>query len=465
MSDGSRGDGGTGDGGTGEDGTGDGEAELESSLRKELRHRLRPLTGIVPRGQERAVTPLELLYDLTYVIAFAAAAEELTAAVAEGHAASGVGAYLFAIFAVGWAWLNFTWYTSAYGNDDALFRVATIVQMVGVVVLIFGLPQSFHDAAEGLSPNNLLVVVGYVVMRVPLMLLWLRAARHDEEHRKSAIAYAITIAIAQTGWLLIAIVPMPALVAVLALIALVLAEMAARVVIENGLGWTPWNASHIAERFGLLTLICLGEVVAATVRAVAVLTEEQGWSVAAVMIAASGLVLAAGLWWAYYLVPSGVILRRWPERVFAWRYTHLPLFAAIPAVGAGLRLAAEALEGGELSLLQIAVALVVPVASVIVLVFVLWSVLVRSWDLTHLPLLVVTLVPLAAAVVVAAIASEGSPFDPEHLGDLGALVVVIGLVALSVVVEVVGHELVGYPHTVRALERQARGSLPQFMRE
>ena len=316
------------------------DEELRAELRHQLRHRIRPLTGLVPAGEERRATPLELLYDLTYVIAFGAAAEELAAAVAGGHLGAGVGAYLFAIFAVGWAWLNFTWYTSAYGNDDALFRVATLVQMVGALILVFGLPQSFEDAVEGHSPNNLLLVVGYLVMRVPLIALWLRAAVHDPAHRRTTCAYAITIAVAQLGWLLTAVIPMPTTVAVAALVLLVAAEMTARVVIENVLGWTPWDAGHIAERFGLLTLITLGEIVFATTRTVGVLTQDQGWSLGAVVIATSGLVLAAGLWWAYFLVPSGVLLRLWPARVFAWRYTHLLLFAAIPAVGSGLRVAA-----------------------------------------------------------------------------------------------------------------------------
>jgi low temperature requirement protein LtrA len=432
------------------------DAQLRSELMHDLRHRLRPLTNIVPNGRSRTVTPLELLYDLTYVIAFGAAAEELAAAIAEGHTAAGVGAYLFAIFAVGWSWLNFTWYASAYGNDDALFRVATIVQMVGALILVFGLPQSFHDAAEGHNPNNLLIAIGYLVMRVPLILLWLRAARDDEKHRRSTLAYAVTVSVAQLGWLLTAIIPMPALVAVLALAVLVGIEMVVRVLIEKRIGRTPWDPRHIAERFGLLTLIALGEVVAATTRTVVVLTQEQGWSVGAVMIAASGLVLVAGLWWAYYLVPSGVILSRWPERVFAWRYTHLLVWAAIPAVGAGLRLAAEALEGSELTLLAVAIALVVPVGAVIVLVFALWSILMRSYDLSHIPLLAVTLVPLAAAIVVAMIADADAPFDAERASDLAALVTVIALVALSVVVEVVGHEIVGFPHTMRVLERLTR---------
>ena len=439
----------------------DDDAQLRSELREELRHRLRPLTNIVPKGRARQVTPLELLYDLIYVVAFGAAAEELAATIAEGHVGAGIGAYLFAIFAVGWAWLNFTWYASAYGNDDAVFRVATIVQMVGALILVFGLPQSFHDAADGHNPNNLLIAVGYLVMRVPLILLWLRAARADPAHRRSSIAYAVTVALAQLGWLLTAIIPMPALVAVVALAVLVGIEMVVRVLIEKRLGRTPWEPHHIAERFGLLTLIALGEVVAATTRTVIVLTQEQGWSVGAVMIAASGLVLAAGLWWAYYLVPSSVILSRWPERVYAWRYAHLLVWAAIPAVGAGLRLSAEALEGSELTLLGIAVALVVPVGSVIVVVFLLWSILMRSYDLTHIPLLVATVVPLAVAIVVAVLAGTDAPFDAHDESDLTALVAVIALVALSAVVEVVGHEIVGFSHTVRALERPGRRSVAE----
>jgi hypothetical protein len=103
------------------------------------------------------------VYDLTYVIAFSAAAEQLAHRLSEGEVAPALGAYLFAIFTITWAWMNFTWFTSAYGTDDALLRVATIVQMIGVVVLIFGLPVSFTATAEGGSPNNALLVIGYVV--------------------------------------------------------------------------------------------------------------------------------------------------------------------------------------------------------------------------------------------------------------------------------------------------------------
>jgi len=309
-------------------------ATLRTLLRTDLYHRLRPMSGRDPEERGRSATPVELLYDLTYVIAFAAAAEELAHGVSLGHLWPALGAYAFAIFAVTWAWMNFTWFASAYGNDDAMFRVATLVQMIGVVILIFGLPVSFEAAAHGESPNNMLMVLGYVVMRVPLIALWLRAARQDPAHRRIDTAYAVTIAIAQVAWVLSAIAGLTTVVTVAILVLLATAEMVVPIILERRLGRPPWNAGHVAERFSLLTLIVLGEVIAATTSAVTALTGEDGWSPAAVAITASGLVLATAFWWAYFLIPSRIILERWPERTYAWRYAHLPIFGAIAAVGA-----------------------------------------------------------------------------------------------------------------------------------
>lgn len=424
---------------------------LRSELRHDLQHRATPMTGRDPRERGRTTTPLELLYDLTYVIAFGAAAEQLADLVGHGHVAPALGAYAFAIFSVSWAWMNFTWFASAYGNDDAVFRVATIVQMVGVVVLTFGLPLSFAHTAEGGSPNNALLVVGYVVMRVPLVALWLRAARDDPARRRTAVAYAVVIAVAQAGWVLAAVAGLSRTPTVVALVALALAELAAPVVLERRLGAAPWNAGHIAERFSLLTLMTIGEVVAATTSAVGALEQEQGWSVAAVVLVSCGLLLAAGLWWAYFQIPSRAVLERFPERTFAWRYAHLPIFGGIAAVGGGLRVAAVAVEEEGLSVLQIALALALPLAAVVLMVFVTWSVLMHSYDWTHVPLMVAALVPLAGAVALGA-SRSGEPIELTTAGDVTALVAVVALVTCCVVVEVVGHEVVGYRHTVRALD-------------
>lgn len=424
--------------------------DFSQQLRSELRHRLRPLTGRDPDERGRTTTPLELLYDLTYVVAFAAASDQLAEQLSHGDIWPALGAYVFAVWAVSWAWLNFTWFASAYGNDDVLLRLATIVQMIGVIVLTYGLPVSFAAAAHGESPNNLLMVVGYIVMRVPQIVLWLRAAMQDGAHRKNAVSFVIIISVAQVGWVLTAVLPLPVPVTVCLLVVLALAEMIAPVIAAKRYGYSPWNAGHIAERFALLTLITIGEVIAGTTAAVGALTQEQGWTTEAVLLAASGLIIAASVWWSYFLVPSRLVLERRPERTFAWRYAHLALFGSIAAIGAGLHLTTIAVEHGGVSLLGIALALAVPLATTVALIFLVWSVLMRSFDATHLPLLALTLAPLAAAVIVGALVRPGEAVDFEAPGSLTALSVVVGLVALGALIEVVGHERVGYRHTLRA---------------
>ena len=108
--------------------------------------------------------------------------------------------------------------------------------MVGVLIFIFGLPVSFDDAAHGESPNNALLVVGYVIMRVPLVVLWLRAAREDPDHRRTSIAYAAVITVAQVGWVLTTLPGLPTGATIAALVVLAAAEMVAPVVIERRLG-------------------------------------------------------------------------------------------------------------------------------------------------------------------------------------------------------------------------------------
>ncbi|GAA1440502.1 low temperature requirement protein A [Leifsonia poae] len=412
------------------------------------------MSGRDPTERGRSVTPLELLYDLTYVVAFAAASDQLAEQLARGDVWRAIGAFVFAVWAVSWAWFNFTWFTSAYGTDDVVFRLATIVQMIGVIVLTYGLPVSFESAAHGGSPNNLLLVIGYIIMRIPLIALWASAAVQDPRHRKSSLAYVWIISIAQVGWLLTAILPLPTVPTVIALVVLALAEMTAPIAAARRFGHAPWNAGHIAERFGLLTLITIGEVIAGTTAAVGALIQAKDWSPEAVMIAASGLVIAAAVWWTYFLVPSRTVLEERPERLFAWRNAHFPLFGSIAAIGAGLHLTTIAVQHGGVSLFGIALSLTVPLAITVVLIFLIWSVLMRSFDLTtHLPLLLATLAPLCAAVVVGLLVNPGEPLDLSQPGALTALSTVIGLAALGAVVEVVGHELVGYEHTLRAWER------------
>ena len=141
-----------------------------------VKARLAQMDGRDPHEHGRVSTPLELLFDLTFAIAFATAAEHLAKLVAQGHVEAGLMAFAFAMFAICWAWVNFSWFASAYDTDDWAFRLMTMVQMVGVLILALGLPRMFASIDKGVRPDNGIMVGGYVIMRVALVAQWLRAA-------------------------------------------------------------------------------------------------------------------------------------------------------------------------------------------------------------------------------------------------------------------------------------------------
>src|SRR5262245_15721868 len=163
-------------------------------------HRLARMAGRNPDQSHRVATPLELLFDLTFVIGFGAAASQLAHALADGHTVSGIAAFGLVMFAICWAWINYSWFSSAYDTDDWAFRLATFVQMIGVIVLSLGVPRAVASIGHGKRLDIDVIALGYVIMRLAMVFLWLRAAREDPPRRKTCLTYAITILAAQIGW-------------------------------------------------------------------------------------------------------------------------------------------------------------------------------------------------------------------------------------------------------------------------
>jgi low temperature requirement protein LtrA len=412
-----------------------------------LDHRLRRMTGRDPDENHRAATPLELFFDLTFVIAFGAAANEFAHYVAEGHVAAGLTGFAFAVFAVTWAWINYSWFASAFDTDDWLFRVATFVQMVGVIILTLGLPPMFASIDHGETLDNGIMVAGYIVMRVAMLALWIRVIVTDPAHRPAATTYAVTIAIAQLGWIWVLVAELPIGIVFLATIPLYLIELCGPILAERGKGGTPWHPGHIAERYGLLTIITLGEVVLGTVTATSTLVAEIGWSLDAVVIVFSGTALAFGVWWIYFAVPSGFALRYARGRSFAWGYGHLVVFGAIAAMGAGLHVAALHAAGHSvLSDVGVIATIAVPLLVLWVAIFVLFSLIVKAVDTFHVPLFILSVLAIAAAVVAV---------------GLGASVTVgIAILVLSPLIVIVGYETVGHRHELMLLERLQANAAP-----
>src|SRR5215211_4752782 len=167
--------------------TGHQRPSLDSAMAVFPVHRRTRMGGRDPQESHRAATPLELLFDLTFVVAFGLAADELAHLVAGGHVRAGITGFVFAAFAISWAWINFSWFASAYDTDDWIFRLATMVQMLGVLVFALGLPDLFASLVEGDHVDNRVMVAGYIVMRIALVFQWLRAARQDPERRAACL--------------------------------------------------------------------------------------------------------------------------------------------------------------------------------------------------------------------------------------------------------------------------------------
>ncbi|XAS71899.1 low temperature requirement protein A [Micrococcaceae bacterium Sec5.1] len=304
-----------------------------------LRHALSRMGGRDPHEKHRTATPLELFFDLTFVIAFGVAGSQFAHAVAEAHFWPGLLAFAFAMFATIWAWINFTWFASAYDTDDWVFRVVTMVQMVGVLILAMGIEPLFHSIIEGKHVDNVAMVLGYIIMRVALIFQWLRAARQDPARRETCLRYAKYVAVVQVGWVGVLLIDASVATTFLMAAPLFILEMAAPYFAERNIR-TPWHAHHIAERYGLLAIIALGECLIGAIETLRAIVALHGWTLDAALVGLSGTGLAFALWWIYFILPSGPALHVQRHRSWIFGYGHLPLFAAIAATGAGLHVAA-----------------------------------------------------------------------------------------------------------------------------
>jgi low temperature requirement protein LtrA len=203
----------------------------------------------------------------------------------------------------------------------------------------------------------------------------------------------------------------------------------------------------VAERYGLLAIIALGEGVFGTVAVVGGLVEHQGWTPEAVLIVFAGLGLTFGLWWVYFMQPAGAVLSKHRERSWVWGYSHVALYASIAATGAGLHVAAYVIEGeAVVGVLGAVVAVAVPVLVFVLALFAIYTWLVRSFDPLHIGLVLGTAVMLVIAIVAAASGAS--------------LAFCLVLTTLAPAVVVVGYETVGHRHAAAALERALRGSEP-----
>jgi low temperature requirement protein LtrA len=370
-----------------------------------------------PDEPHRASTPLELFFDLTFVVAVAQASNTMHHLLVDGHAGDGLVAFPLVFFGIWWAWMNFTWFASAYDPDDAAYRVTVLVQMAGVLVFAAGVPRLLEDLDLGVT------VAGYVIMRIGAVTQWLRAAAQDPDRRPGTLRYAMGIASCQAGWVALAAVA-PDSWLVPGFVALALVELAVPVWAERRAP-TNWHPGHIGERYGLFTLLVLGESVLSATAAMETALDEGGPFGDLVTTAVGGFLVVAGMWWVYFDQPVGRLLSRAREafssldetQSFVWGYGHYLVFASAATVGVGLAVAVDQAVGrSTLTDLEAALTLTVPVTVYLLTVWLL------HWRYKTPGLFRVVACPVTATLVLASSWSG----EPALLTGLAVAALVVG---------------------------------------
>lgn len=371
---------------------------------------LQPMRQRPADEPHRTATTLELLYDLSLVVAFSVNGVQLAEAIAHGHLLQGLAAFGFVHICATLAWLSYTWIASGFDTDDWAVRLSVACQMLGILILATGVPPVYSGFIDGWHLGSKSIVGGYVVMRLSLVVLWLRVMRANPGQARTYRRQILWLVLAQAFWVL-GTAGQPS---ALRLAAVSLVGLGIEIGVPTYLGLRrtvlPWHPHHLAERFGLLTIVTLGELVLGTSIAVAALYEQRGWSADTVTVLVSGLSIAFGFWWVYFSVPTGQALARGPQTVLSLSLLHLPIYAALVAAGAGLHVAALWIEGHSLTSSTGAVAAIaLPLAAAkIILEAVNALAACRSVD--RLRGLTSLLAPLALLAGALALAAAGASF-------------------------------------------------------
>ena len=280
------------------------------------------------RPEERRITFLELFYDLVYVVIIA----ELSHALAGNISLAGIGTFVFLFVIVWWAWFNGAMYHDLHGNNDIRTRVFTFLQMITVAAMAVFAHNAMGEGSIGFA-------LSYAAFHLILTWLWWRTGVYDLNHRPLSRPYSSTFLITSLLFIVSILIPAPwrfvlwvlALLVDLALLFLLWTNRNAAM--QEEINRVELISPSAVERFGLFTIIVLGEVIVGVVSGVA---EHPHLSWLAGGSAFLGMLIAIGLWWVYFDFVSGRQPIPRTSKRLAWIYLHLPVTMGIAAVGASI---------------------------------------------------------------------------------------------------------------------------------
>ncbi|GAB1541179.1 low temperature requirement protein A [Scytonema sp. NUACC21] len=275
-------------------------------------------------GDNGHATWLELFYDLVFVVAVSQVAHNLS----KDISLSGFFGFVFLFMPIWWAWIGTTFYANRFDIDDIGHRLLIGVQMIAIAALAVNIHHGLDESSTGFA-------LSYAAGRAVLVIEYLRAARHIPLARPLATRYAQGFAIAAAFWVLSIFIPAPLRFGFWALGLIVdFATPLTAKYLQLGLAH---HLEHLPERFGLFTIIVLGEAIIAVVNGLS----NQTWDGKSAIAAVFGFSIAFSLWWIYFENIGSSALRSVSTTgktgVYQiWLYGHLPLVIGLAATGVGV---------------------------------------------------------------------------------------------------------------------------------
>lgn len=303
----------------------------ESNENSTSKNRPRLLT-IGNNEGERHASWLELFFDLVFVLAVAQIAQILV----KHPDAAGTLKFIALFIPIWWTWIGFTFYSDRFESDETIYRVSIFAGMFAVAVLSMTLAKSFTPQGD------FSFVVCYVAVRLVLIALYARSAYHVPIARSMSLRFITGFSIAVAVWLISLLLPPPYHYAFWAIAVLV--ELATPFLNVKNLQILPIDFEHIPERFGLFTIIVLGEAVVATATGVS----GTDWNFSALTAAFLGFAMAAAIWWINFdFVEDSAIRADSLLPRFIYLYGHFFIVASIVAIGIGVEHAVMETGAGE----------------------------------------------------------------------------------------------------------------------
>ncbi|MFL6475067.1 MAG: low temperature requirement protein A [Nitrososphaera sp.] len=275
--------------------------------------------------KERHFTWLDAFYDLIVAIIVFELSRELNEDVSVFGFLSFVALSVPAV----WSWVGVTFYSTRFATDDLAHRLLMLLQIAATAFMAV----SVHD---GLGENSRWFALSYAIMRVILVIEYLRTRRHVPDARELTTRYSIGYSIAAAIWFVSVFVPLPFRL-FLWILGMAI-DIGTPLLLPRRLSVQfPPNVHHLPERLGFLTIIVLGISILGVVNGIA----AHNWTVPSIISAGLGLGIAFSLWWIYFDTVDGSEIRALRENkqigiYLTWLYIHFPLIIGFTAFGVSI---------------------------------------------------------------------------------------------------------------------------------